>query len=78
MTIRDQMISAGLWDATDPRDPAEEIAAAMPLMEKLDTPSLTRFQIGLWTCQGKGDTWYRGDGATAPLAICRAALNTVG
>jgi len=35
MTLRNQLIVAGAWDANDPRDPSEDIAAAWQLADAL-------------------------------------------
>lgn len=33
--MRTQMIAAGLWEASDPRDPSESIEAAWSVVEKM-------------------------------------------
>lgn len=35
IALRNQLIAAGAWDAADPRDPAEDIAAAWQLADAL-------------------------------------------
>jgi hypothetical protein len=92
MNIRQRMIEAKLWDATDIRDPSEDIAAAWLVVEKIETHG---WYVGVGWCNGKYGTEKRGwcyigghgaDGAhvggantdTAPHAICLAALKAVG
>ena len=81
MNYREQLVEQGLWSASDPRDPSEDVAAAWELEERLDAAGwlmrLHRVDEG-WSCYlHHRDSWVEvisGVQPTAALAIARAAL----
>jgi len=60
-------------------DYSTDIAAAWEVAEKFETIEVKRFHTdkGLWFCEIKEKIWHRSYGATAPEAICKAALLAV-
>jgi hypothetical protein len=81
MNYRKQLIDHGLWNAKDPRDPSQDIAAAWELQEILAGAGwimrLHRIENG-WSCTlHHRDSWVEiisGVQPTAAEAIARAAL----
>lgn len=82
--MREQMIAAGLWDESDPRDPSESIAAAWQVVEHLRAVGVglivKAFPVGMQTAYSANvpGTSIGWSAATAPEAICRAALKAMG
>lgn len=87
MNIREQLIAAGLWDALDLRDPAQEISAAWQVVEKM---RLEGNQVQVWGNSGE-NVWraslkaefghwgeYFTKAESAPMVICLAALKAIG
>lgn len=74
-------------DYRHPFNPSINIAHAWEVVEKLDIVD-HEFTLlnseGIWECGwrhyrlGFDSDWERSDSATAPLAICRAALRAIG
>lgn len=63
----------GIWN------PSKEIAHAWEVLERMDTMTLRKLPGGSYACAYlRDDILYHGLGDTAPLAICRAALISVG
>ncbi len=78
--MREQLISAGLWDPSNPNNPARSVTAARQVMRRL----AVRFRYRGQDAQGRyeyevyepqsGSTIATGRGETPAIAICRAAL----
>jgi hypothetical protein len=83
--MREQLIAAGIWDASDPRDPSASIEAAWQVVERMRTiwrswsignyPDKPSLYLVMWL--EHGNVWQEVAADTAPLAICRAALKTL-
>ena len=54
-----------------------DIAAAWRVVEKMRSPDFRLNREGDWVCCFGGTVAFCGDGDTAALAICRAALATL-
>jgi hypothetical protein len=94
MSIRQQLIDAGLWDADDSRDPTESMDAAWQVVEKMHDAYRCAVVVGFvnpaagdyaycsiaggWLEYATFDCTASARADTAPLAICHATLKAVG
>lgn len=78
--MREQLVSVGLWDATNPNNPANSISAARQVMTRMDATFRYHGQNESGDYEYlvyeplTGSTIATGCGKTAAIAICTAAL----
>jgi hypothetical protein len=78
--MRDRLVSIGLWDATNPNNPANSFTAARQVMTRMDATFRYRGQTESGDYEylvyepRTGSTIATGRGKTAAIAICTAAL----
>lgn len=78
--MREKLIEAELWDATDQRNPTQDVICAWSVLSRLGAP----YRYGGRTPDGRleylvlnlagGEVVASGCGATPAEAMCRAAL----
>lgn len=89
LTIRERLIEAELWNTSDPRDPAQDIAAAFKVLDLLATRnvgvSLSFVPGDLWeawilteTTPGRYEHMNDAYASTPARAICRAIMRHLG